>query len=97
MRGRRDGPPEPRLLDVDLVWWDDLVVDDADLVLPHPRARQRRFVLEPLAEIAPHHRLPPDGATVAEILARLLASDGREQVVERVAARGWHSTNPGGR
>lgn len=85
-------PPAPRFLDIDLVWWDDLVCAEPDLVLPHPRARQRRFVLEPLAEIAPRHRMPPDGATVGELLALLLRGDGERQRVERLGDPAWYAT-----
>lgn len=42
-----------------------------ELILPHPRLRERRFVLEPLAAVAPDLPVPPDGATVGELLARL--------------------------
>jgi len=43
----------PRTLDADVVWIDGVVLDDADLTVPHPRWRERRFVLAPLAELAP--------------------------------------------
>jgi 2-amino-4-hydroxy-6-hydroxymethyldihydropteridine diphosphokinase len=43
----------PRTLDVDVLWIDGVAVDDAELTVPHPRWRQRRFVLVPLAELAP--------------------------------------------
>jgi 2-amino-4-hydroxy-6-hydroxymethyldihydropteridine diphosphokinase len=61
----------PRPLDVDILLWGDRVSDRPELTLPHPRLRERRFVLEPLAEIAPDLAVPPDGITVAELLARL--------------------------
>jgi 2-amino-4-hydroxy-6-hydroxymethyldihydropteridine diphosphokinase len=61
----------PRTLDLDLVLYDDLVVDRPGLQLPHPRFRERRFVLEPLAEVAPGLRDPVTGLTVAELLLRL--------------------------
>jgi 2-amino-4-hydroxy-6-hydroxymethyldihydropteridine diphosphokinase len=69
---RRPGPRfGPRPLDVDLQLWGDLVLPHPELTLPHPRLHERRFVLEPLAAIAPDWRVPPDGRTVAELLAAL--------------------------
>jgi 2-amino-4-hydroxy-6-hydroxymethyldihydropteridine diphosphokinase len=50
---RRDVWWGPRTLDVDVLLVGDLVVDDADLVVPHPRMWERRFVVDPLAELAP--------------------------------------------
>jgi 2-amino-4-hydroxy-6-hydroxymethyldihydropteridine diphosphokinase len=49
----------PRTLDVDILWIDGVEIDEPDLVVPHPRTFERRFVLEPLAEVAPD-LLPPD-------------------------------------
>lgn len=73
--GRRRPPGSPRFgprpLDVDIVLWGDRISDRPELTLPHPRLRERRFVLEPLAEIAPDLRVPPDGVTVRELLERL--------------------------
>jgi 2-amino-4-hydroxy-6-hydroxymethyldihydropteridine diphosphokinase len=60
-----------RTLDLDLVLFGDGVLDEPDLIVPHPRFRERRFVLEPLAEIAPDLRDPGSGSTVGELLARL--------------------------
>jgi 2-amino-4-hydroxy-6-hydroxymethyldihydropteridine diphosphokinase len=59
---------EPRVIDVDLLYLGDLVHDDADLELPHPRIGERRFVLQPLAEIRPELRLPGHERTVSELL-----------------------------
>lgn len=56
----------PRTLDLDLLMLGDLVVEHARLNLPHPRMWQRRFVLEPLAEIEPDLVNPVTGLTVAE-------------------------------
>ncbi|MFL6202212.1 MAG: 2-amino-4-hydroxy-6-hydroxymethyldihydropteridine diphosphokinase [Thermoanaerobaculia bacterium] len=78
-RGERFGP---RPLDIDLLLYGDLQCSTPELTLPHPRLRERRFVLEPLAEIAPDLRVPPEGARVSELLARLPPG----QVVERI---GW--------
>ena len=61
----------PRTLDVDIVQFDDIVIDSSELTLPHPYFAERRFVLEPLAEIAPDRcppgwdeQLPPGGVHV---------------------------------
>ncbi len=51
VRGERFGP---RTLDVDVLLYDDLALDDPDLVLPHPRMWERGFVLAPLRDVAPH-------------------------------------------
>jgi len=59
----------PRTVDIDLLTYDMLTLNDADLVLPHPRLLQRAFVLVPLAEIAPEQMI--DGITVRNALARL--------------------------
>ncbi len=61
----------PRTLDVDLILYGDLIVADDELVVPHARFRERAFVLEPLAEIAPDLMDPVAGLTVRELLARL--------------------------
>jgi len=59
------------VIDVDLLAWDEVVVSGQELVLPHPRMHLRRFVLEPLAEIAPAWRHPVVGKTVIELLGGL--------------------------
>lgn len=62
---------EPRPLDLDLIAFDNQVRNGPDLVLPHPRAHERRFVLAPWNEIAPEYLLPHRGASVRELLDRL--------------------------
>jgi 2-amino-4-hydroxy-6-hydroxymethyldihydropteridine diphosphokinase len=64
----------PRTLDLDLILYGDLVIDSPALVVPHPRFRDRRFVLEPLAEIARDMRDPLTGQTVGELLGKLPAA-----------------------
>ena len=60
----------PRLLDMDILLYGDETVDTPELQVPHPRMKERRFVLEPLAEIAPKLRHPSWGGTVSDLLAR---------------------------
>ncbi len=77
----------PRPLDVDLLLWGDRVSAAPELTLPHPALAARRFVLAPLADLAPGLRVPPAGETVAALLARV----GQEGEVERI---GWSGPPP---
>jgi len=61
----------PRTLDLDLLLYDDAVIDSAHLIVPHPRMHERRFVLEPLCDIAPDAPHPSLGLTVRQLLDRL--------------------------
>lgn len=67
----RPYPGAPRTLDLDLILYGSAVVDRPGLTLPHPRFRERWFVLAPLAEVAAAWRDPVTGLTVAGLLARL--------------------------
>jgi 2-amino-4-hydroxy-6-hydroxymethyldihydropteridine diphosphokinase len=61
----------PRIIDLDLLLMDELVLATPRLTLPHPAMAERRFVLEPLAEIAPSMLDPLSGRTISELLAML--------------------------
>jgi 2-amino-4-hydroxy-6-hydroxymethyldihydropteridine diphosphokinase len=75
-RGReRPFPGAARTLDLDLILFGDRIIDEPGLLVPHPRFRERRFVLEPLAEIAPEMVDPVTGKTV-EALLEAMADGG---------------------
>ena len=84
--GRRPGGERwgSRPIDLDVLLYEDLVVDEEGLAIPHPRLAERSFVLVPLAEIAADVRPPGDSRTVAELLAAV-GTEG----VRRVAEPGW--------
>lgn len=63
----------PRTIDIDVLLYGDLVLDSANLTIPHPAMAQRRFVLEPLAEIAPEAVHPDRTKTVRQLLEELPA------------------------
>jgi 2-amino-4-hydroxy-6-hydroxymethyldihydropteridine diphosphokinase len=68
----RDGPRfGPRTIDLDLLLYGDDAIDEDGLTVPHPRMHQRRFVLEPLAEIAPKKLVIPGRGRVKDLLAEL--------------------------
>jgi 2-amino-4-hydroxy-6-hydroxymethyldihydropteridine diphosphokinase len=67
----RPFPGAARTLDLDLILFGTTILHEPQLEIPHPRFRERRFVLEPLAAIAPDLRDPVTSLTVAELLARL--------------------------
>lgn len=76
---RRLAPKGPRSIDIDILLLGNAVMDTASLEIPHPRFRQRRFVLAPLADLAPDLRDPVTRKTVRELLGEL-----QGQVVRRI-------------
>ncbi len=61
----------PRLIDIDILFYDKLILADQALTIPHPRIGERAFVLAPLADIIPDFRHPQTGETIEEMLDRL--------------------------
>ena len=88
---RRRVKNEARAIDIDLLVYDSVVHHDTELTLPHPRLADRRFVLDPFADLAPGLLLPTATTTVAEAAdqARSRLSDQR---IQRVAASDWATT-----
>jgi 2-amino-4-hydroxy-6-hydroxymethyldihydropteridine diphosphokinase len=87
VRGIANGP---RTIDLDILLWGGLVLDDDALTLPHPRLHERRFVLEPLVEIAPGLRHPLLGRTMRELLAGCASN----RLVERIGGPEWFPLVP---
>ena len=73
-------PNEPRPLDLDLIAFGNKICDSPHLTLPHPRAHLRKFVLQPLSEIAPELILPGQRKTVSQLIAGLSS----EETVTRI-------------
>ena len=70
----REIPKGPRTLDIDILLYGDLVIGTPELTIPHPAMLERRFVLEPLAELAPDLRIPGTTHKVSSVLALLPAT-----------------------
>jgi 2-amino-4-hydroxy-6-hydroxymethyldihydropteridine diphosphokinase len=71
----------PRTIDLDILFYGDQIIHETDLTIPHPRAHERRFVLEPLAEIAPEFEHPALRKTASQILQEMRS----HQEVRRLA------------
>lgn len=65
----------PRTLDLDILFYEDLILDDKELTVPHPDMQNREFVLKPLSELCPYYRHPILGKTVGQMLKELQESE----------------------
>ncbi len=72
----------PRVIDIDILLFGGSIVSAPDLDIPHPRIAERRFVLEPLAELAPDFRHPVTRKTVREMLAKVMDQAARRYAGE---------------
>jgi 2-amino-4-hydroxy-6-hydroxymethyldihydropteridine diphosphokinase len=72
-----------RIIDIDILFYEDMRFDEVGLIIPHPRMHMRKFVLQPLASLAPEHIHPVFGKTISELL--LLTEDNShvELIVEK--------------
>ena len=61
----------PRTIDLDLLFYEDLILEEKNLVIPHPRLHERRFVLEPLAELDPYWQHPVFKKTAGDFLEEM--------------------------
>jgi 2-amino-4-hydroxy-6-hydroxymethyldihydropteridine diphosphokinase len=82
-----DTHEQPRLLDIDLLLFDTLCFEEPGLTLPHPRMRERRFVLEPLFELDRDLELPPDGIRVRDLLRGEAIANQELEVVHESGVR----------
>lgn len=80
-RGIKKALNEPRPLDLDLIAFNNETRASAELTLPHPRAHLRKFVLEPLNEIAPSLILAGQGRSVSQLLAELASNENVRRLV----------------
>ena len=69
LKRQRTIPNGPRTIDIDILFYGELCIDDGPLIVPHPRLHERAFVLVPMAELAPKFRHPVLRQTIAALLA----------------------------
>ncbi|MGH9665381.1 MAG: 2-amino-4-hydroxy-6-hydroxymethyldihydropteridine diphosphokinase, partial [Bryobacteraceae bacterium] len=81
MAGKRKMPKGPRAIDIDILLFGNVLMQTPELTIPHPRMGERRFVLEPLAEIEPDLRHPHLRRALAEMLPAT-----RGQAVKKIGA-----------
>ncbi len=72
----------PRSIDVDILFYNDLCMETADLTIPHPKIKERAFVLIPLFEVAPQLVHPVSGESIKDLVAAVVGRDGVEKIGE---------------
>jgi 2-amino-4-hydroxy-6-hydroxymethyldihydropteridine diphosphokinase len=83
----QDTHEQPRVLDIDLLLFDTLCLEEPGLTLPHPRMRERRFVLQPLLELDEDLELPPDSVRVVDLLGDAAVANQELEVVDESGVR----------
>jgi 2-amino-4-hydroxy-6-hydroxymethyldihydropteridine diphosphokinase len=74
----------PRIIDLDVLYTGNLILNNPEIIIPHPRLVQRRFILTPLAEIAPDLILPGQSKSVQELLNQLEDQSSVQRIAERL-------------
>jgi len=93
MGRRRTQPKGPRIIDIDILLFGNSVLNAPGLGIPHPRMQERRFVLEPLAEIAPQARHPVLKKTIAELRDALGTAGGQVRRINASAVAGARASS----
>ena len=75
-------PNAPRPIDIDIIFYGDLIMETPDLTIPHPRLEERAFVLIPLLEVAPDLRHPVSGEHIKDLAARVRGREGVKKIGE---------------
>jgi 2-amino-4-hydroxy-6-hydroxymethyldihydropteridine diphosphokinase len=87
------GTPEDRIVDLDLLYWDDMICEEPEMVLPHPEIANRLFVLLPLAEIEPDMRHPVSRKTSLKMLQEYMAEESTKDQNVQVQKSSWSPVN----
>ena len=90
------GTPEDRTVDLDLLYWDDMICEEPEMVLPHPEIANRLFVLLPLAEIEPDVLHPVFRKTSIKMLQEYMAEESTKDQKEQVQKSSWSQVNNSG-
>ena len=87
-RKRQQGGYQSRIIDIDILLYADRIIDTGNLQIPHPRLHLRRFVLMPLAELAPDLIHPVLKKSIQELLKQCIDTGRIERLYDKIAIRG---------